>query len=56
MELLGKAGVNIRTLPGLVDLAKGQIQISDIRPLQIEDLLARDPVEPDTGLILVRER
>lgn len=51
VELLQGAGLSIRTLPGLIDIAKGQIEISDIRPLQIEDLLGREPVAPNPLLL-----
>lgn len=43
--------VHVRTLPSMIDLAKGKIAISDIRDLDIEDLLGRDPVEPNEELL-----
>ena len=43
--------ISVRTLPGISELADGKITISDLRPLQIEDLLGRDPVPPDPALI-----
>jgi FlaA1/EpsC-like NDP-sugar epimerase len=51
LELLRPAGVNIRTLPGLLDLAQGRFQISELRPIDIEDLLGRDAVAPDQALL-----
>lgn len=39
--------VTVRTLPGLMDLAHGRVQASDLRELTIEDLLSRDPVAPE---------
>lgn len=39
--------VSVRTLPGLMDLAHGKVHASDLRELTIEDLLARDAVDPD---------
>ena len=48
---ISHAGVAVRTLPGLVDLAQGRVQISDLRDLDIEDLLGRDAVQPDTVLL-----
>jgi FlaA1/EpsC-like NDP-sugar epimerase len=51
VELLRDSGVNIRILPGLVDLARGELHISDIRPLQVEDLLGREPVHPNPELL-----
>jgi len=47
LERLRAAGVSVRTLPGLMDLAQGKVQASDIRELEIEDLLGRDSVTSD---------
>jgi FlaA1/EpsC-like NDP-sugar epimerase len=44
-------GVGVRTLPGLMDVARGHITVTDLRPLEIEDMLGRDPVEPDAALM-----
>ncbi|MDD0815402.1 nucleoside-diphosphate sugar epimerase/dehydratase [Curvibacter sp. HBC28] len=46
-----RAQVSVRTLPNLLDLAQGRVQVSDLRELDIEDLLGRDPVAPDTELL-----
>lgn len=43
--------VHIRTLPDLSDLASGRVSINDIKELDIEDLLGREPVEPNENLI-----
>jgi FlaA1/EpsC-like NDP-sugar epimerase len=43
--------VVVRTLPGLMDLAHGRVQASDLRELTIEDLLSRDPVEPEADTV-----
>lgn len=43
--------VSVRTLPALTDLAHGRVTINDLRPLDIEDLLGRDPVSPDPFLM-----
>jgi len=47
LERLRAAGVSVRTLPGLIDLAQGKVHASDIRELEIEDLLGRDSVPSD---------
>jgi FlaA1/EpsC-like NDP-sugar epimerase len=39
--------VQVRTLPGLADLASGKVKVSDLRELNIEDLLGREPVVPN---------
>ncbi len=43
--------VAVRTLPALGDLATGKIELSDIRDLDIDDLLGREPVKPVAGLL-----
>ncbi|WP_241491911.1 polysaccharide biosynthesis protein [Sphingomonas endophytica] len=43
--------VGVRTLPGLMDLAHGRVQASDLRELTIEDLLSRDPVAPHAASV-----
>lgn len=50
VEQLRGFRVTVRTLPGLFELADGKVTISDLRPLEIEDLLGRDPVPPDQAL------
>jgi FlaA1/EpsC-like NDP-sugar epimerase len=43
--------VHVRTLPGLADLAEGKVQVEDLREVDIEDLLGRDPVPPNPSLL-----
>ncbi|RDK12125.1 polysaccharide biosynthesis protein [Cupriavidus lacunae] len=43
--------VHIRTLPGMVDLASGRVTVHDFQELDIEDLLGRAPVPPDSDLL-----
>jgi len=45
------AKVSVRTLPSVSDLAQGRVTISDLRELDIDDLLGREPVTPDTLLL-----
>ncbi len=47
LELVRAAHVQVRTLPGVMDLAQGKVQVSDLKELEIEDLLGRDPVPPN---------
>ncbi|MBT6877969.1 MAG: polysaccharide biosynthesis protein, partial [Gammaproteobacteria bacterium] len=51
IERLRPVPVRIRTLPGIVDLAKGEVNLSELHELDVEDLLARDPAEPDESLL-----
>ena len=41
----------VRTLPGLSDIATGKVSLSDVRELDIDDLLGRESVKPN-GLLL----
>lgn len=49
-EMRGR-NLHVRTLPGLIDLARGNVSVSDLRELEIEDLLGRPPVAPDNALL-----
>lgn len=51
LDLTRKAHVQVRTLPGLAELAQGNVQVSDLKELDIEDLLGRDPVVPNPALL-----
>ena len=51
IESLRTVPVHIRTLPGLADLATGRVTVQDIKELDIEDLLGRDPVPPHSDLL-----
>ena len=46
------AGVPVKTLPGLYELLEGDLDLTgQIRPVQVEDLLGRQPVEVDVEAI-----
>ena len=45
------ARVAVRTVPSVSDLAQGKVSISDIRELDIDDLLGREPVMPNHILL-----
>ena len=53
LGLLSKTKISVRTLPGLSDIASGKVTLSDVRELDIDDLLGREPVKPN-GLLLNR--
>ncbi len=46
-----QAKVSVRTLPSVSELVEGKVSTSDLRELDIEDLLGRDPVEPVSTLM-----
>ena len=41
------AGLLARTVPGLFEILSGRVGVSSLRPVQIEDLLRREPVQTD---------
>ncbi len=47
VTLCERAGLPFRTVPQLGNLMNGQVSISQVRPVSIEDLLGRDPVALD---------
>ncbi|AFJ01916.1 UDP-N-acetylglucosamine 4,6-dehydratase [Methylophaga frappieri] len=51
LQTLESYPVRIRTLPGMSEIAQGKISVSDIREVEIGDLLGREPVAPDTVLL-----
>ena len=53
LALLSKMKLSVRTLPSLSDIASGKVTLSDVRELDIDDLLGREPVKPN-GLLLNR--
>jgi len=45
------AHVSVRTLPSVTDLAQGKVSVSDLRELDIDDLLGREAVLPNHILL-----
>jgi FlaA1/EpsC-like NDP-sugar epimerase len=43
--------VHVRTLPSLSEIAEGKVKVSDIREVEIADLLGRDKVQPIQTLL-----
>lgn len=43
--------VSVRTLPSISDLAQGKVMVSDLRELEIDDLLGREAVPPNKDLL-----
>lgn len=42
-----EAGLKVDIVPALTDLVSGRAELSQLRPIQLEDLLGRDPVDLD---------
>jgi FlaA1/EpsC-like NDP-sugar epimerase len=47
VEAAQAARVPVKTLPGLYELITGDVQLAQIRPVQVEDVLGREQVEVD---------
>jgi len=58
VQLGRRIGVQTQIVPSAVQLASGQVKVDRIRPVAIEDLLGRDPVELDSERIdgLIHDR
>lgn len=53
-EILAKLSdlpVRVRLVPGLADLANGMVKVEDVREVQIEDVLGREPVAANEALL-----
>jgi FlaA1/EpsC-like NDP-sugar epimerase len=48
VEVAREEGVPVKTLPGIYELISGDVNLAgQIRPVQVEDMLGREPVEVD---------
>ena len=47
MEVAVQAGLSVLTVPSAEDMLAGRVAISQVRPVQLEDLLGREPVRLD---------
>jgi FlaA1/EpsC-like NDP-sugar epimerase len=51
IESLNKYKLNVKTLPSISEIVDGRITLSDVKDLNIDDLLNRDEVKPDINLL-----
>ncbi|OGA48374.1 MAG: multidrug MFS transporter [Betaproteobacteria bacterium RIFCSPLOWO2_12_FULL_62_58] len=49
VEMCRRAGLNVLTVPSFDDLMSGKVTVSQIRHVELDDLLGRDPVVLDTA-------
>ena len=56
LKVLEAFPVVVKTLPALEEIASGDVQVSDLRPIDVEDLLGRDPVMPNLELLTANVR
>lgn len=47
IEICEKTGAGIKILPGMYELIEGNVSINQLRSVQIEDLLGREPIQLD---------
>ena len=52
LSSLSKHKLAVRTLPVFSDIVTGKVSMSDLRELDIDDLLAREPVQPNHNLLV----
>lgn len=45
VALCKETGLQIKTLPGVYELIDGMVSVSQLRSVEVEDLLGRDPIE-----------
>jgi FlaA1/EpsC-like NDP-sugar epimerase len=51
VDLCTEAGLSVMTVPSLSDIVSGRVSVSALRPIELDDLLGRDPVQlDDAGL------
>ncbi|WP_447930994.1 polysaccharide biosynthesis protein [Sphingopyxis fribergensis] len=51
VEQLQSYSLKVRSLPSIANIMDGQVSIRDLREVQVEELLGRDPVPPDEKLL-----
>jgi FlaA1/EpsC-like NDP-sugar epimerase len=51
VDQLLQHGLPVKIAPDLDDIIGGQVSVGEIRPINVEDLLGRDPVPPDRALM-----
>ena len=52
VEIAQQTNCKLRTLPGMYQLVNGEVDVSKIRDVDVEDLLGREPIKVDLDSIL----
>lgn len=52
LDICKETSCKLRSLPGMYQLVNGEVSVSKLRDVEVEDLLGRDPVEVDLDSIL----
>ena len=51
LNIAKETGCKLRTIPGMYQLAKGEVSISRVRNVELNDLLGRDPITVDNDTV-----
>ena len=51
IDALETFSIHVKTIPNLTDIMTGKAAIEEVRDIDIEDLLGRDPIEPNMELM-----
>lgn len=51
LESLEELNVHVQTIPSMPELLSGKAKVEELREVQVEDLLGRDPVPPKVSLL-----
>jgi len=52
LEICKESECKLRSLPGIYQLVNGEVSVSKLRDVEVEDLLGRDPIQVDIDSIL----
>lgn len=52
LDICKKTGCELKKLPGIYQLVNGEVSISNLKEIDVNDLLGRDPVEVDLSSIM----
>ncbi|MBP9996386.1 MAG: polysaccharide biosynthesis protein, partial [Lachnospiraceae bacterium] len=52
LEICKETECKLRSLPGIYQLVNGEVSVSKLRDVEVEDLLGRDPIQVDIDSIL----
>lgn len=52
LEICKETNCKLRSLPGMYQLVNGEVNVSKLRDIEVEDLLGRDPISVDMDSIL----
>ena len=52
LDICKETSCKLRSLPGMYQLVNGEVSVSKLRDVEVEDLLGREPIEVDLDSIL----